>query len=140
MYRQYAVGPTALTVAEYPAFSTNNLVDNIVYLKAQYGVASAITGNPPTVSRWVSGATTLNGTGCSGSSIHPACVVAIRIGVVARSAAAGSETVDQPSPLPLLPVVFGSDDESFALPAGSGTLRYRAYSTVVPLKNAIWGR
>jgi len=138
--RQYAIGPTAMTVADYPAFTTNNLVDNIVYLKAQYGVAGAITGNPATVARWVSGATTLNGTGCSGSSIHPACVVAIRIGVVARSAAVSSEPVDQPNPLPLLPVVFGSDSETFALPAGSSNLRYRAYSTVIPLNNVIWGR
>lgn len=142
--RQYGVGPSALTVGEYPAFSTNNLVDNIVFLKAQYGLAAAITGSPAVV-RWVSGATTLDGGNCLGTSVHPACVTAVRVGVVARSATAGPETIDQPDPLPVLPQILSGVTEigaaaTYDIPAANSNVRYRAYSTIIPLKNVIWGR
>jgi type IV pilus assembly protein PilW len=143
--RQYGIAASGLTVADYPAFTTNTLVDNIVFLKAQYGLASTISGSPATVARWVSGATTLNGSTCLGNSVHPACVVAVRVGVVARSASAGPQTVDQPNPLPVLPQIGSSptplaDAVTFSIPAGGATVRYRAYSTIIPLKNVIWGR
>jgi type IV pilus assembly protein PilW len=143
--RQYGIGPTAMTVADYPAFSTNNLVDNIVFLKAQYGLSNAATGSPATVTRWVSGGTTLNGTTCVGTSVHPACVVALRVGVVARSAVAGPETVDQLSSLPVLPQIMSGATEigaavTYSVTAANNTVRYRAYSTIIPLKNVIWGR
>lgn len=142
--RQYAVGTAALTVADYPAFATNNLVDNIVFLKAQYGLASSTTGSPVTVTRWASGATTLNGTTCTGTAIHPSCVVALRVGVVAQSAVADNELIDQPDPLPVLPQVLdGGGAEigaavTYAVP--NARMRYRAYSTIIPLKNVIWTR
>jgi hypothetical protein len=134
-----------LTVADYPAFTTNTLVDNIVFLKAQYGLASSISGSPATVARWVSGATTLDGTTCVGTSVHPACVVALRVGLVARSASSGPETIDQPNPLPVLPQILSGVTEigaavTYSIPAGGTTVRYRAYSTIIPLKNVIWGR
>ncbi len=143
--RQYGTAASGLTVADYPAFTTNTLVDNIVFLKAQYGLASTTSGSPATVARWVSGATTLNGTTCLGNSVHPACVVAVRVGVVARSASAGPQTVDQPNPLPVLPQILNGATEigpavTFSIPAGGATVRYRAYSTIIPLKNVIWGR
>lgn len=143
--RQYGIAASGLTVADYPAFTTNTLVDNIVFLKAQYGLAATISGSPATVVRWVSGATTLNGTNCVGSSVHPACVVALRIGVVARSASAGPETVDQPNPLTVLPQIGSSptpigESVTYAIPTGGATVRYRPYSTIIPLKNVIWGR
>jgi hypothetical protein len=145
--RQYGIAASGLTVADYPAFTTNTLVDNIVFLKAQYGLASTISGSPATVARWVSGATTLNGSTCLGNSVHPACVVAVRVGVVARSASAGPQTVDQPNPLPVLPQILvpvrnarSAAAVTFSIPAGGTTVRYRAYSTIIPLKNVIWGR
>lgn len=143
--RQYGIAASGLTVADYPAFTTNTLVDNIVFLKAQYGLAATISGSPATVVRWVSGATTLNGSNCVGSSVHPACVVALRIGVVARSASAGPETVDQPNPLTVLPQIGSSptpigESVTYAIPTGGATVRYRPYSTIIPLKNVIWGR
>ncbi|MBK9349833.1 MAG: prepilin-type N-terminal cleavage/methylation domain-containing protein [Sulfuritalea sp.] len=143
--RQYGIATTGLTVADYPAFTTNTLVDNIVFLKAQYGLASSISGSPATVARWVSGATTLDGTTCVGTSVHPACVVALRVGLVARSASSGPETIDQPNPLPVLPQILSGVTEigaavTYSIPAGGTTVRYRAYSTIIPLKNVIWGR
>ncbi len=142
--RQYGIATNALTVADYPAFVTNTLVDNIVFLKAQYGLAAATTGSPATVARWVSGATTLNGTTCVGTSVHPACVVAVRIGVVARSASTVPESVDQPDPMPVLPQILSGATEigpavTYSIPTGA-PVRYRAYSTIIPLKNVIWGR
>ena len=142
--RQYGTAASGLTVADYPAFTTNTLVDNIVFLKAQYGLAAATTGSPATVARWVSGATTLDGTTCLGSSVHPACVVAVRIGVVARSATNSPERVDQPDPLPVLPQIMSGATElgpavTYSIPTGA-PVRYRAYSTIIPLKNVIWGR
>jgi type IV pilus assembly protein PilW len=144
-HRQYAVGPSALTVADYPAFVTSNLVDNIVFLKAQYGLAGSITGSPATVARWVSGATTLDGSNCLGTSVHPNCVVAVRVGVVARSVSAGPETIDQPSSFPVLPQIMSGATEigaavTYTVTAANTTVRYRAYSTIIPLKNVIWGR
>jgi len=142
--RQYAVGTSALTVADYPAFTTNNLVDNIVFLKVQYGLANSVTGSPVTVARWVSGATTLTGTTCAGTAVHPACVVALRIGVVAQSAVAENETIDQPNPLPVLPQILDSGGietgaaVTYSVP--NTRMRYRAYSTIIPLKNVIWTR
>ena len=143
--RQYGIATTGLTVADYPAFTTNTLVDNIVFLKAQYGLASSISGSPATVARWVSGATTLDGTTCVGTSVHPACVVALRVGLVARSASSGPETIDQPNPLPVLPPILSGVTEigaavTYSIPAGGTMVRYRAYSTIIPLKNVIWGR
>lgn len=141
--RQYAVGTTGLTVADYPGFATNTLVDNIVFMKAQYGLASSITGSPATVTSWVSGATALTGNSCSGAAVHPACVVAVRIGVVASSSLSAKETVDQPNPLTVLPQIGSGSPPTgaavtYTLPDSS--LRYRAYSTIIPLKNVIWGR
>ena len=142
--RQYAVGTAALTVADYPAFTTNNLVDNIVFMKAQYGLAASTTGSPVTVARWASGATTLTGTTCAGAAVHPGCVVAVRIGIVAQSAVAENETIDQPNPLPLLPQVLDSGGieigaaVTYSVP--NTRMRYRGYSTIIPLKNVIWTR
>lgn len=133
--RQYAVNATSLTVADYPAFTTNNLVDNIVFLKAQYGLSD--TANSTAVTSWVSGATAL-------SSANVSRVVAIRVGVVARAAASEGNVIDQPNPLTVLPQVLNAADTeigaavSFALP--DTRTRYRAYYTVIPMKNVIWTR
>lgn len=131
--RRYAVGPTALTVADYPAYTTNNLVDDIVFLKAQYGMAA--TSASTTVTSWVSGATAL-------TSANVGRVVAIRVGVVARSSARENAVIEQPNPLLVFPEMADSsgvtDAVSFAIPDTRS--RYRAYSTIIPLKNVIWTR
>lgn len=131
--RSYAVGTTAMTVADYPAYSTNNLVDDIVFLKAQYGLADTTAST--TVTSWVSGATAL-------TSANVGRVIAIRVGVVARSSARENEVIDQPNPLPVFQEMSDSsattDAVSFAIPDTRS--RYRAYSTIIPLKNVIWTR
>lgn len=131
--RRYAVGTTAMTVADYPAYTTNNLVDDIVFLKAQYGLADTTAST--TVTSWASGATAL-------TSANVGRVIALRVGVVARSSARENEVIDQPNPLPVFPEMTdssgGTDAVSFTIPDTRS--RYRAYSTIIPLKNVIWTR
>jgi type IV pilus assembly protein PilW len=133
--RNYAIGSTAMTVADYPAWSTNNLVDNIVFMKAQYGLSSSTTST--TVTSWVNGATAL-------TSANVARVIAIRVGVVARSQARENEAIDQAATITLLPQILdGGGAEigaavSYSIPDTRS--RYRAYSTIIPLKNVIWTR
>lgn len=133
--RRYQVVGSALTMADYPAYTQTNLVDEIVYLKAQYGLAASSTGT--TVTSWVSGATAI-------TAANVANLIAIRVGVVARSALRENEVIDQPNPLPLLPAVTDSGGttigaaETYSVP--DARYRYRAYSTVIPLRNVIWTR
>lgn len=131
--RSYAVGTTAMTVADYPAYVTNNLVDDIVFLKAQYGLSDTVATN--VVTSWVSGSTVL-------TSANVGRVIAIRVGVVARSSARENEVIDQPNPLPVFPEMAdssgGTDVVTFPIPDTRS--RYRAYSTIIPLKNVIWTR
>jgi type IV pilus assembly protein PilW len=131
--RQYAVGTTSMTVADYPTYTTNNLVDGIVFLKVQYGLASSASST--TVTSWVSGSTVIDS-----SNVNR--VIAIRVGIVARSAAREKEAIDQPNPLPVFSEMADSsgttDAVSFPIPDDHS--RYRAYSTIIPLKNVIWTR
>ncbi|MBL0075072.1 MAG: PilW family protein [Rhodocyclaceae bacterium] len=131
--RRYAIGLTGLTVADFPAYTTSNLVDNIVFMKAQYGLAD--TASSTTVTRWVSGATLIDNTNVQR-------VIALRVGVVARSTKREDAEIDQPNPLPLFDEkadsAGGTDAVSFTIP--DMNIRYRAYSTIIPLKNVIWTR
>jgi hypothetical protein len=69
-------------------------------------------------------------------------VIALRVGVVARSTKREDDEIDQPNPLPLFnekaDSTNGVDAVSFTIP--DTHMRYRAYSTIIPLKNIIWTR
>lgn len=133
--RNYAINSSALTVADYPAYTTNNLVDNIVFLKAQYGLAATSAGT--TVTSWVSGATAL-------TSANVTRVIAIRVGVVARSQAREGEVIDQSATITVLPQILDATSTetgaavTYSIPDTRS--RYRTYSTIIPLKNVIWTR
>lgn len=136
--RRYAISSNSLQVAENaPNLDTyNSLVDDIVFLKAQYGLASTVTGT--TVSSWADSSSFTIG------NTNVGRVIAVRVGVVARTAASESETIDQPTTLNVL----SSVSDSAGAEIGSAVTytvpdkkyRYRAYSTIVPLRNAIWSR
>jgi hypothetical protein len=137
----YAINGTALTLTEFGAAS-NKLVDDIVFLKAQYGVAASAAST--TVATW--------------QSATPAdikTVVAVRVGVVARSALQENETIDAPATISVLPATTGVS--TVASPASGQCAtdgvshevkctvpdtrhRYRAYSTIIPLRNVMWTR
>ncbi len=137
---------SSLTLAELPAFSTNTVVDDIVFLKAQYGLAA--TASSTEVSSWESGDAAIDNT-------TAARVIAVRIGVVARSPLYEKDEVQASPTFSVLPAIAGAGTLA-APPAGecdtsTATMevkctvpdthyRYRAYSTIVPLKNVIWTR
>lgn len=135
--RQYFVTPAlnALEVAEYSlvndAFANaNRMVDDIVFLKAQYGLNDGTAGNT-VVTTWT------DASAFSIDATNVGRVVAIRVGVVARSAQRESQAIDQPAKIPVLPAIstigaaveYTRPDDHF---------RYRNYSTVIPLRNVLW--
>ncbi|HEY6897197.1 MAG TPA: PilW family protein [Rhodocyclaceae bacterium] len=160
--RRFAVRSGALTLAELPSLNPAvttppNLVDDIIFLKAQYGLASSASSSA--VATWAS-ADDLTTTPYDGTKA--ARVIAIRVGVVARSPLLEKEDVTTSTTLTVLPAVSGTstttpgnagecatDATSKAVlckvpdvtGGGAGSkYRYRAYSTIIPLKNAIWTR
>jgi len=149
---RYAVGngsnQYALTLAELPALDTSStVVDEIVFVKAQYGLSATSTST--SVASWVDGTTVIDNTSA-------ARVIAVRVGVVARSPLLEKGPVDAPATLSILPSVTTATSTLAAPSAGqcatdTGTMevkctvpdthyRYRSYSTIVPLKNVIWTR
>lgn len=132
--RNYQIAANALTVSEMAA-AANNLVDDIVFLKAQYGLASS--NSSTTATTW-QGADTF-----VADNTNSKRVIAVRVGVVARSALRENTAIEQPATITLLPAIVDSGVTTG--PAVSYTVpdtryRYRAYSTVIPLRNVIWTR
>lgn len=133
--RDFRITSNALTMGEYPAWTQNNMVDEIVFMKAQYGLSA--TASSTTVASWVSGATAIT----SGNVDR---VIAIRVGIIARSALRENETIDQPSTITVLP----AETDASGTAIGSAVTytvpdakyRYRTYETTIPLKNVIWTR
>jgi len=129
------------------------VADNIVSIKAQYGFDTRTGGafNPQDglqVRRWSAAMIDADGAGGAGSAGDYQHIAALRIAVVARSAArerpnaAGvcSATSDKP-------VVFGSavpegvDAAPVTVDVGGDDwrcYRYRVFETIVPLRNAGW--
>ena len=137
----YAINGTSLQLTEFGA-AANNLVDDIVFLKAQYGVAASAAST--TVAAWQ---------GATPADIRT--IVAIRVGVVARSALRENETVDAPATITVLPATGGvstvaspaagqcaTDGVTFEVKCTvpDTRYRYRAYSTMIPLRNVMWTR
>jgi type IV pilus assembly protein PilW len=144
--RRYQIDASGLTLAELPTFTANTLVDDIVFFKAQYGLAASAASS--SVASWADGSTIINNTTASR-------VIAIRVGIVARSPLYEKTEVDAPATLSVIPPRAGVTvlpDPAAGLCGTDATTsevkctvtdrhyRYRAYSTVVPLKNSIWIR
>lgn len=129
------------------------VADNIVSIKAQYGFDTR-TGGAFTpqdglqVRRWSAAMIDADGTGGVGSAGDYEHIAALRIAVVARSAARERPGANgQCNATPDKPVVFGS-----AVPEGVAAApitvdvggadwrcyRYRVFETIVPLRNAGW--
>lgn len=147
----YSVSGGNLVQTDNGAASPTPLTANIVNIQAQYGVAPA---GSQSISCWTNG----TGNACSpasGNWASPAQsdfqrVKAIRIAVVAKSALKEkpkSGTVcDATTSAPLAWPSAGLPSGSSAPPTidlSSDTdwkcYRYRVYSTIVPLRNVIWG-
>ena len=147
--RRYSVAPSsgtfALMLDEFPYTSpATPLVDEIVFMKAQYGIAGAVITPCPTasskvVTAWVTGATAINNT----TACH---VIAVRVGVVARSPLLEKNGIDAPTTLTVLPAppTGAGAAVTYTIPNldanGKAHYRYRAYTTIIPLKNVIWSQ
>jgi type IV pilus assembly protein PilW len=155
MYRRYEVrecdGQPMLMMVDpsqvsspYTCANSENLMDQVVALEAQYGIAAAGTQN---VNEW------RNATGAwahdSLTAAQISRIKAVRIAVVSRSAqyikndGSCSENPVAGADIVLWDKFGAGDDEppKFTIPLGADGCqhyRYKTFTTVVPLKNIIW--
>jgi len=143
--RRYSVAPSggtsAMMLDEFPYVSpATTMVDEIVFLKAQYGLAGALgTACPSSTAKvltaWVDGTAVINNT----NVCH---VIAVRVGVVARSPLFEKDGINAPTTLTVLPALGANAAVNYTVPNLDGNnqahFRYRSYSTIIPLRNVIW--
>jgi type IV pilus assembly protein PilW len=142
VYRQYGVqcgklaasDPSQMT-ATPACTNTSPLVDEIVYLKAQYGVAAA-AGSQDVVA-WH------NAQGAWASPLSAANIAlikAVRIAVVARSPQYEKSSVS-PASITLWDTTgFAGADAAPVFAVPDQQYRYKVFTTVVPIKTVIWGK
>lgn len=129
--KRYSIANERLQMGGFPGYAGNTLVDGIVFMKAQYGFDSNGDG---AINSWSDGTTVVNNTN-SGN------VLAIRVGIVARSPLYEREVIDAPTTLTVLPAPtspVGGSAVTYTVP--DRHYRYKVYSTIIPLRNVIWGR
>ncbi len=130
--KAYSVGSSNLMLGAFPAVSsTNDLVDGIVFMKAEYG---RDTNNDGAVDAWVA-ASTWTPTNTTSKQ-----VIAIRVGIVAQTT--GKVAVNAPASFTVLPAiqdVGGSVIGAAVTYTPTDTsYRYKTYYTVIPMRNVIW--
>lgn len=138
--RTYGVSATgALQMQGYIDAAPTTLTEGIVYLKAQYGINNSGGATDKSVDLWTTDLSTITSSGI----VDYSKVLAIRVGVVARSPIYEKDAVDAPTTLTVLPEIKNSGgltigaEISYAVP--DDHYRYKVYSTVIPLRNVIWG-
>lgn len=134
--KRYSVLANQLSLAQFPTYTDSPLVDRIIYLKAEYGLD---TDNNKAVDSWVGSAATGVTVTNVNFSPDPAIngnrrVLAIRFGLVAQGiqADAGNTTTS----IEVLPATTGGGAVTFAVP--DSKYSYKAYYTIVPLRNVLW--
>lgn len=133
--------------------AAQTVADNIVSIKAQYGFDTRTGGafvpqDGLQVGRWSASMIDADGSGVVGSAGDYQHIAALRIAVVARSAARERPAADgECSATTASPVVFASavpegvDASPITLDVGGDDwrcYRYRVFETIVPLRNAGW--
>ncbi|WLI91492.1 PilW family protein [Massilia sp. R2A-15] len=120
------------------------VIDNVVSLKAQYGLdkrASFLPEQGMTVTQWSNTVGDADGDGVENQADYQR-VAAIRVAVVARS-----RTPEKPNgsgvctATPALPTVFGSISVNVAVTGDTvdwKCYRYRSFETIVPIRNSAW--
>jgi type IV pilus assembly protein PilW len=148
VYRRYgihcdklaAVDPSQ-TAGPYDCANTTPLVDEIVDIQAQYGIAPA---GSQSVSEWRNATGTWAFNSVAAADI--ARIKAVRISVVARSpqyekpdpSYSGGHV--SPATLDLWVKVNAGDDPAPVYTVPDRDYRYKVFTTIVPMKNVIWGR
>lgn len=149
MYRRYLVINNYLVVADqsespvttaYTAANTTPLVDQIVSIQAQYGIAAV---GSQTVTQWVEPNGIWDASSLSAANINR--IKAIRFAIVARS---GQYEKPDSSGNPVSPATITLwtemnpmlDDPAPVFTVPDQNYRYKVFTTIVPMKNVIWGR
>lgn len=130
----------ATLLAKEPSNSQGvSLADNIVSIKAQYGVAGA-GPTAQSVENWVNA----EGVWAAPGPAEIARIKALRLFVVARSPV--REKADQSgacSATPTAPKPFWTDGDALSIDLSANPqwqcYRYKSFQTVIPLRNVIWG-
>ncbi|MCX7627172.1 MAG: PilW family protein [Methylophilaceae bacterium] len=140
MDRTYSISEnSALQMRGYLDSAPAPLVEGIVYLKAQYGLNTTGGGTDKSIDLWSTDLSAVT----SGGRVDYGKVLAIRIGIVARSPLREKEPVDAPATLTVLPGITDATGSSvgaavtYTVP--DRRYRYKVYSTIIPLRNMIWG-
>lgn len=138
--RRYSVSAdSTLQMKGYSDDTQTSLVDGIVYLKAQYGINNSGASTDKSVDLWTTDLSTITSSG----RVDYTKVLAIRIGVVARSPLYEKDAVDAPTTLTVLPAIQNSGGTNIGAAVTYDVpddhYRYKVYSTVIPLRNVIWG-
>jgi type IV pilus assembly protein PilW len=141
VYRRYdvqcgkmaAVDPSQ-TAGPYDCTNTSPLVDEIVDLQAQYGIAAAGLQD---VAEWRDAKGSWAATALTAAGV--ARIKAIRVAVVSRSPQfeKPGDYVSPPS-IPLWTAV-GAGDPAPVFTVPDTHYRYKVFTTIVPIKHAIWG-
>jgi type IV pilus assembly protein PilW len=129
VYNTYAISNGALTVKS--AFSANAataIADNIVHMRADYGVDDGVggTASDGIVDRYVTGTPDWKS------------VLAVRIAIVARSALAEKPTTGPGCDTTVGPVSWSGGTFDLSADPSWQCYRYRVFETTVPLRNWIW--
>lgn len=136
--KNYSVSGSSLVLKTFPNSTSGNAVEGIVLMKAQYGLDTDSDG---AVDEWRCGAPT-----CAAVT-DATQIIAVRIGIIARSPLQEKDVVDSPTTLTVLPAITGGAAVTYdllTLPNVNGVpathFRYKTYYTIVPLRNVIWGK
>ena len=130
------VNPT-LTAAPYTCANATPLVDQIIDLQAQYGIAPA---GSMQITQWCDAtAASACGNWSNPGAAEVSRIRAVRIAVVARSVQFEKEQVS-PANLTLWEAGDpGDPPPSRALSDDERRYRYKVFTTIVPIRNVIWG-
>lgn len=134
--KQYSIVGNSLNVATFPSNADGIAADNIVFMKAQYG---RDTNNDGAVDVWSSGATVIT---------DYKTVLAVRVGVIARSPLLEKDAIDTATVLDVLPEIEDGGGTTIGAQvtydvtalADGDHYRHKAYYTIVPIRNVIWSR
>lgn len=129
----------ALQMQGYIDSAATTLVEGIVYMKAQYGLNNSGGATDKSVDAWTTDLSSITSSG----KVDYSKVLAVRVGVVARSPLYEKDEVDAATTLTVLPEIKNSGGatigaaQTYTVP--DNHYRYKVYSTVIPLRNVIWG-
>jgi type IV pilus assembly protein PilW len=142
IYRRYQVQCDKLAMVDpsqvagpYDCANTTPVVDEIVNLQAQYGIS--LGGGAQAVDHWVDARGAWAYNLLTAAQINQ--IKAVRIAVVSRSPQLEKTDVSAAT-LTLWTTLTGGDDPAPTYTVPDRHYRYSVHTTIVPVKNVIWGK